>query len=219
MSEEHGMARPHVLTLPDQVAAQAEFIVNNLRQTDYQHAEHIDVDRGIYDCDCNGFAGFVLERAAPGHYAMIPKEPGQPRPRAFKYYNFFSSLTPQSADGWHQIDFLRDTRRGDIIAWRFPDIEKDHNTGHVLVAAGTPELDESGIFTLRVYDSASQPHFRDTRGDGPGQFPDGVGYGALKFQIDDAGRPTAFQFAPSDQFTSLPIAIGRLEPLPAPPEP
>jgi hypothetical protein len=44
------MAHPHVLTLPGQVAAQAEFIVDNLLQTYYQHAEHIDAGRGIYDC-------------------------------------------------------------------------------------------------------------------------------------------------------------------------
>ena len=45
------MALPAALSLSAQVAAQAEFIVSNLRQTDYQHTEHIDVDRGIYDCD------------------------------------------------------------------------------------------------------------------------------------------------------------------------
>jgi DNA-binding CsgD family transcriptional regulator len=203
------------LLLPGQVAWQAEFIVNNLRQTDYQHAENIDVDRGIYDCDCNGFVGFVLERFAPDHYAMIPKEKDQPRPRAFKYYMFFNSLTPESSGGWHQIDFLQDARRGDIIAWRFPEIEVDRNTGHVLCAAEAPVADDSGIVTLRVYDSAAEPHFDDTRGNGAGEFETGVGSGFINFQVDDAGRPTAFQFAPSEGFTTLPIAIGRLEPLPA----
>jgi hypothetical protein len=217
--EEHSMALPAALSLSAQVAAQAELTVSNLRQTNYQHTEHIDVDRGIYDCDCNGFAGFVLTRAAPAHYAMIPQEAGQPRPRAFEYCLFFSSLTPQSAGGWHRIDFLRDARRGDIIAWRFPEmeIEEGHETGHVLVTAETPRMDDSGIFTVRVYDSVIQPHFDDTRGDGPGQFPHGVGYGALKFGVDAAGQPIAFQFAPSDRFKSLPIAIGRVEPLPAAP--
>jgi hypothetical protein len=200
------------LSLPGQIATQAEFIVNNLRQTDYQHTENIDVDRGIYDCDCNGFVGFVLERGAPDHYAMVPKEANQPRPRAFEYYVFFNFLTPESTGGWHRIDFLRDARRGDIIAWRFAKVEVGHNTGHVLFAAETPIADDSGIFTVRVYDSADQPHFDDTRGKGT----NGVGSGFIKFRVDDAGRPTAFQFGPSeDLFTTLPIAIGRLEPLPA----
>jgi hypothetical protein len=89
------------------------------------------------------------------------------------------------------------------------------NTGHVLWAAETPVADGSGTFTLRVYDSAAEPHFDDTRGTGEGQFGTGVGSGFINIQVDDAGRPTAFQFAPSGGFTTLPIAIGRLEPLPA----
>src|SRR5450631_3626994 len=77
------------LSLSHQIAWQAEFIVDNLQQTDYQHTDNIAVDRGVYDCDCSGFVSFVLQRAAPDHYAMIPKEATQPRPRAFKYYEFF----------------------------------------------------------------------------------------------------------------------------------
>jgi hypothetical protein len=202
------------LSLPQQLASQAELIVNSLQQTDYQHTDNIDVDRGVYDCDCNGFVSFVMERAAPGHYAMIPKEANQPRPRAFEYYVFFSSLTPLSTGGWHRIDFLRDARRGDIIAWRFPQIETGHDTGHVLIVADTPAVDDSGIFTIRVYDSSAQPHFNDTRGNGTGQFETGVGSGFIKFKVDNTGRPTAFQFAPEDGFETFPIAIGRLEPLP-----
>jgi hypothetical protein len=87
------------LPLPQQIAAQAELIVNNLEQTDYQYTEQIDVDQGIYDCDCNGFVGLVLQRTAPDHYALVPKETDQPRPRAFEYYDFFNSLTPQSRRG------------------------------------------------------------------------------------------------------------------------
>jgi len=133
------MALPPALSLPTQVAAQAEFIVSNLRQTDYQHTEHIDVDRGIYDCDCDGFVGFVLTRVAPDQYAMIPQEAGQSRPRAFEYCLFFSSLTPQSA-GWHRIDFLRDVRRGDFIAWRFPEVEIEE--GHAGMSLSRPKRPE-----------------------------------------------------------------------------
>jgi hypothetical protein len=197
------------------MASQAEFIVANLQQTDYQHIEEIDVDRGVYKCDCNGFVSFVMERAAPDHYAMIPKETNQLRPRAFEYYVFFSSLTPRSTGGWHRIDFLQDARRGDMIAWRFPQIEKGHDTGHVLFVADSPTVDTEGIFTVACYDSSAQPHFDDTRGNGKGEFETGVGAGLIKFKVDNTGRPTAFQFAPSDGFKTLPIAIGRLGLLPA----
>jgi hypothetical protein len=203
------------LSLPGQFASQAELVVNSIKQTDYQHIEKIDIDRGVYDCDCNGFVSFDMQRAAPAHYLMIPKEANQFRPRAFEYYDFFNSLTPESSGGWHRIDFLQDTRRGDIIAWRLPKIEKGHDTGHVLVVADAPTIDDVGISSVRLYDSAAQPHFDDTRGDDEGEFPSGVGSGVIKFKTDDDGRPRAFQFAPSDQFTELPIAIGRLAPLPA----
>jgi hypothetical protein len=53
------------LSLPQQVASQAEFIVNNLRHTDYTYNQQIDVDAGVYDCDCSGFVDFVLDRAHP----------------------------------------------------------------------------------------------------------------------------------------------------------
>jgi hypothetical protein len=106
------------------------------------------VDKGIYDCDCNGFVGFVLKNAAPAHFELVPKETTQSRPRAFKYYGFFASLTPETPGGWHRIDFLKDARRGDIIAWRVPRIEKDVNTGHVVFVAETATVDESGVFSV-----------------------------------------------------------------------
>jgi hypothetical protein len=197
------------LSLPQQIAWQAEFIVNNLQQTDYQHIENIDVDRGVYDCDCNGFVGFVLERAAPDHYAMIPIEPGQQRPRAYIYYEFFTS--PTLPGGWQQIAVLLNVRRGDIIAWRVAEIVEGQDTGHVFFVAETPTIVDPGVYAVRVYDSAAVAHYDDTRADGES----GVGSGFINFQVDDTGAPTAFQFGPSqDQFLTLPIAIGRVEPLP-----
>jgi hypothetical protein len=200
--------------LPAQLASQAEFIVNTLQQTDYQHIDNIVVSDGVYDCDCNGFVAFVLKGAAPQHLSVIPKGSNESRPRAFEYYDFFDSLTPESTGGWHRIDFLMDARRGDILAWRFSEIEKGHDTGHVVFVAETPTVDDSGNFAVHVYDSSAEPHFDDTRGTGEGEFETGVGSGFINFQVDDEGRPTAFQFAPSDSFTKLPIAIGRVEPLP-----
>ena len=83
------------MTLPEQLASKAEFIVANLEETHYQHTDNIDTGAGVYDCDCNGFVGFVLESVAPDRYAMNPKEANQPRPRASEYYKFFASLTPE----------------------------------------------------------------------------------------------------------------------------
>jgi hypothetical protein len=201
------------LSLPQQIGWQAEFIFDNFRQTDYQFAENIDVDRGIYDCDCNGFVGFVLQRSAPDHYGMIPIEPGQQRPRAYIYYRFFAGAALPAA--WQRIASLPDARRGDIIAWEFSqaDIDAGKNTGHVFFVAETPIIldPDLGIYGVRTYDSADVAHYDDTRGEGD----TGIGSGFINFTVDDSGSPVAFQFGPSeDEWVSVPIAIGRVEPLP-----
>jgi hypothetical protein len=203
------------LSLPQQIAWQAEFIFDNFQHTDYQFAENIDVDRGIYDCDCNGYVGFVLQRAAPGHYGMIPVEPDHQRPRAYLYYRFFAGNALPV--GWQRIASLPDALPGDIIAWEFSqkDIDEHKNTGHVFFVAESPIIIDPGlgIYAVRTYDSAQVPHFDDTRGDGD----TGIGSGLINFTVNDAGAPQSFQFGPSpseDKWVTVPIAIGRVEPLP-----
>jgi hypothetical protein len=207
------------MALTEQIAAKAELIVNILTQTDYQHTDNIVPATGVYDCDCNGFAGFVLSSVAPKHFGLIKPEPGQPRPRAFVYYDFFAALTPDSAGGWRRVDLLTDARRGDIMAWRFPTVEEHEDTGHVVVVADTPKLDPSGdFFVVRVYDSAAEAHFEDTRAPDGQPSPKGktgVGSGFINVKVDGAGRPIAYLFAPpaTAQYSYRPIAIGRAQPL------
>ena len=174
MPEEHGMVRPHALSRTARVAAQPAFIVSSRRQADDQLAGHLGAGCDSHDGDC---AGFVPRRSwcAPGHYAMIPEEPGRPRPHAVRDDLFVSSLAPQPAGGPPQAGLLRDARGGDIIGWRFSGIGNGHDTGHVLIAAGAPGLDDSGMVTLRVNDGASRPYASATRGDGPGQLRSGPG--------------------------------------------
>jgi hypothetical protein len=200
------------LSLADQVAAQAESIVDNLQQTHYQYTRHIDPASRHYDCDCSQFANYVLSEVAPDHYAALVAAAGEPVPRAFDYYDFFSTLPPEAAGGWQQVTALVSAARGDLLAWRFPRLEPGHDTGHVVFLAGPPIVHDQGHLAVRVYDSASRPHFEDTRGDVQGQWPSGVGSGFINFQVGDDGRPVAFQFAPplSSPFESQPIAIGRL---------
>jgi hypothetical protein len=85
----------------------AESIVNTLTQTDYQHVDNIDPSTGVYDCDCNGFAAFILRAVALQNFEEIPIDTQvgsvESRPRAFEYYGFFASLTPQSAGGWSRV--------------------------------------------------------------------------------------------------------------------
>jgi hypothetical protein len=199
------------VSLPGRIAERAANIVATLVETRYQYDEAIDAEAGIYDCDCNSFVGFILADLAPLHYDLVPCEAGRPRPRAFEYHDFFVSLPPDASEGWERIERLVDARPGDIIAWRFPTLEADHDTGHVMiVAAAAIDLD-GGILSVRVHDSADQAHFDDTRGPCAGPWPAGVGTGSIRFTVDDDGKPLAFLFAPpaTAAFATLPIAIGR----------
>jgi hypothetical protein len=206
------------MTLPQEIAAQAESIVNSLTRTAYQHVDKIDPTSGVYDCDCNGFAAYVLRAVALQNFEAIPIDTQsgsvESRPRAFEYYDFFASLTPQSTGLWDRVDLLSDAGRGDILAWRFPTLERGVDTGHVVILAETPTLHPSGYYVVRVYDSAAEAHFEDTRMPGGQPSPKGqtgVGSGFLNFKVDGAGRPIAYLFAPplTAQYSYRPIAIGR----------
>ena len=114
-----------------------------------------------------------------------------------------------------EFDLLKDANRGDILAWRFPTLEAHTDTGHVVILAAAPKLAPSGdFFTVRVYDSALEAHFDDTRKPNGNLSPTGttgVGSGVLNFKVDGAGRPLAYLFAPplTAQYSYRTIAIGR----------
>ncbi len=206
------------MSLPDQIADEAEQIVNTLTQTSYQHTDNIIPATGVYDCDCNGFVGYVLSLTAPSQLALIPLEPGLSRPRAFAYFDFFAALSDGAASGWQRIENLTDAMRGDIMTWRSPTIEAGADTGHVVIIAEPPTLDPSGTYyVMRVYDSANAAHFEDTRAPSGVASPKGatgVGSGFINFKVDGVGRPLAYLFAPplTGQFSYKPIAIARLSP-------
>ncbi len=198
-----------------QLASRAEAIVESVQQTTYQHTTAINAERGLYDCDCSGFVSYILSTLAPRHYASIPREPDQDWPRAFMYYDYLSQLGGTST-AWRRISSLYEAQPGDVIAWRFPEVQAGHDTGHVMfVAALSASMAPGGNVSVAVYDSADVPHFDDTRGGGPGQFLSGVGLGTIQFQVQPDGSPTAFLFAPGDHMVTLPIVIGRAGPIPS----
>jgi hypothetical protein len=196
-----------------QVAAEAERIVDNTRHTRYQYPPYvIDDQTGTYDVDCCGFVSYVLDCVAPEHYKLIGAAANWPVPQAFKYYEFIDSLPTTGTVGWRRIYRLADSRPGDIIAWLLRQTVGD--TGHVFIVAGDPEVVTADQSAVRAYDSSDILHYDDSRQLADGQQETGVGTGTIQFQIDQAtGRPTAFQFGPGDCFHSVPIAIGRLEPI------
>lgn len=192
-----------------QVAAEAEAVLRAARHTVYQHDTYVDVATRTYDMDCSGYVGYVLEQIAPRHYDTIPAAGG--RPLAFEFYERFSRLAADGADGWSSVDSLLDARRGDIVAWRSELLEPDFNTGHVFVVVYDPERLPNGVVAVRAYDSSNILHHNDTRARVGSTPATGLGVGTIHFRYTEAG--TEFQFGRRDIFRPCDLAIGRLEPL------
>ena len=202
---EPGIPAPDVTV---QMLNSANAILESVKQTTYQHITEIVPDQGILNCDCSGFVSFIVEQVAPRHYAMIPKEADEDRPRAFMYHDFFAGLMG-SANGWTRISRVADMQPGDILAWRFSEIQTGHDTGHVMIIRSVSTGPQAGQYNVQVDDSAAMAHFHDTRGNGLGQFPTGVGSGTITLQTDATDAPAGFLFAPGDHFVTLPIVAGR----------
>lgn len=197
----------------DSVAAEAERIVSNVRVTHYQHDEVVDESVGVYDLDCSEFVSDILQHAAPAQYTEVPKESDEPDPRAFKYYEFFASLSTTPASGWQVVDRFADATRGDILVWRTPEARKHHDTGHIVILAAAPKQRDDGDWEVDVYDSSEIRHYHDSRVV-DGVYNSGVGTGAIRFHVDAAGHPTAFQFGPGDRFHAYSIVIARVVGMP-----
>ena len=191
-----------------QVAGEAFRIIKNARHTNYQHNIFIDEAAGTYDVDCSGFVSYILGRVAPAHLNLIPFGVSDSRLLAQDYYTFFSLLPKETTDGWRQILYLRDVRRGDLIAWPLPPPNPD--TGHVFVVAADSVAVDASTLAVMAYDASDIPHYDDSRGPGK-QFQTGVGSGTFHLQINPAGAPVAFQFDAGDPMVPDSIAIGRVE--------
>jgi cell wall-associated NlpC family hydrolase len=200
-------------TLRESVAAEAESILLSVVHTVYQHDTYVDVATGTYDMDCSGYVGYVLQRIAPRHYGTIPSDSAAGRPLAFDFYDLFSGLPHEEADGWRAVPPLAGARRGDIVAWRSELLEPGENTGHVFIVAADPEIFDDGVISVLAYDSSNILHYDDTRGQGGNSPATGLGSGRIHFRVGDSGWE--FQFGPGDQYHECPIAVGRIEPFSA----
>jgi hypothetical protein len=192
------------------VADEGLRILENTQQTQYQHDIYIDEATGTYDVDCSGLVSYILEHVAANHLKLIPMQGGETRLLAHDYYTFFSTLPNDTSNGWRQILYLADARRGDLIAWALPPPNPD--TGHVFVVAERPVPIDAGTMSVMAYDASDILHYDDSRGFGPGQFKTGVGSGIFHLQINANGTASAFQFGPGDPMVpNSSIAIGRIE--------
>jgi hypothetical protein len=172
----------------EQVSKEAKRILKSIKSTEYKHKTDIDESKGTYYCDCSGFVGYVLNRTVAKDDPKGPLGVGKRRPLARDYANAFAAA-PTKAEGdgrWRQIERLVDARPGDVIAWR-KEMPKPGNSGHVVIVADRPVVEENSLVRVVMIDSTTKPQVDDTRAKGTS----GIGRGTMWFKVDAEGRPLA----------------------------
>jgi hypothetical protein len=190
---------------------EAQRILKSIKSTEYKHTTAIDEAKGQYYCDCSGFVGYVLNQTvAKDNPKGGPLGNGKKRPLAMDYEKTFAKA-PTKADGtsgWQKVERVVDARPGDVIAWRH-DEPKPGNTGHVVIVAQVPVVEEDGMVRVVIIDSTTKPHVDDTRKAGTS----GIGRCTMWFTVDDEGRPKGtVRGARTAEPKVEPISIGRAVP-------
>jgi hypothetical protein len=206
-------------TIASRLLAEAQRIVANTRKTWYGHKTEVDEPNGAYGVDCSGLATYLLKRVSRAHLVAVPKGEGRAHPLALDFYRAFASASTEEEEGrWRRIERLADARPGDFLAWCH-DPPKPGSTGHVLLIAEAPVLEEDAVaktaggapakgrlWRLVVIDSTSSPHGQDTRK----AEESGVGRGTMWFEADEAGRPRGYRWSRAGGTTHIePIVMGR----------
>lgn len=186
---------------------EAERILANIETTAYSHRSSVDDISGRYLMDCSGLLSYILKwpLPLPSHYEGMMKlaeQENHKRPLASTVYNYITSDTPR---GWKQIDYLRNTKPGDIIVHRYSEGHGGRSTGHVIIVAGlrkkVGKVGHNGKdyweYRVPIIDSARGSHSYDSRNSGAynawpavdytGTKKTGVGKGFVFFGVNKKG--------------------------------
>lgn len=196
------MAAAASAMLGEKLLAEAQMAVGNVKETVYQHKTEIDAGKGIYKADCSGFVGWLMKRAAPEHFKVVPKQEGKSRPLA---EDFVAAITGP-AKGFRQIEKLAYARPGDLLAWQVPH-EEGEVTGHVAIIVSLDKR-ENGQIAVKIIDATAFPHIGDTRKEGT----TGVGMGTIVVEVDVAGRGVGYlNREGQSRLKRVAMVVGRLE--------
>jgi hypothetical protein len=193
----------------DLVQGETRRLLTRLVHSRYTTQMRFDEENGRFDCNCSGFANYVVRRvlALDTSGELLA---GPTRPRAADFYDALARPKGLKASArvpgdWLRVGSLFDAIPGDVVAWR--NTSSTGPTGHVMIIDAAPVRESSGLVRVVVIDSADSPHFDDTRA--PGQT--GIGRGTLWFVVDAQGAPVAYvRRSREEQAVAEPIAIGRL---------
>jgi len=144
----------------------------------------------------------------PGLFRLSPpiSNSRSGRPLAEDFFSLFAGDLSNS-DHWSKVNWVRDLRPGDLIAWLLPEGSQSRDTGHTMIVEGVLKIDGS-IALVRVIDSTVSPHMSDSRPAGT----NGLGTGIIGIALDSAERAIGFLWRGSEstKIHYTDIAFGRL---------
>jgi hypothetical protein len=186
--------------------------VKACRSSRYDHHVSVDEAEGRFDFDCSGFLGYALGRVDPEALALLPiTSKTKKRPLAQDFHAFFDGLGSKGQGPWQRVQFARNLKPGDIVAWLRAEESDSHNTGHVMLVRehAYPNPERADEILVPIFDSTMSAHADDSRAKGE----NGLGRGLIGILVDREGRPVAYRWkgGASKHAVETAIAFGRLE--------
>lgn len=134
----------------------------------------INTKRGIFIVDCSSYVDHVVKSVYPRSYSTLVTWSRSQKPTSDDYYQYFTSLPENKLPFWNTIESIDKLRPGDILVFRYKNIRGHETGGHVMIVMDKP-MRTKGAFLVRVADSATAGHSKDTRR----SHHSGIGMGTL----------------------------------------
>lgn len=145
--------------------------------------------KGVYLVDCSDYVDHLLHNANPRAYFSLLNVSRTEKPTSLDYYDLFSALPDETWRDWQRVNNINELEAGDILVFRFKNLEGRRAAGHVMIVMNPPIIQRPNIFAVRVSDSAPSGHSSDTRP----PHKSGIGIGTLFIKVDpDTERPYAY---------------------------
>lgn len=158
--------------------------VESIRYTAYKlGGTKFNTSEGIYVVDCSTYVDHIIKSVYPRAYTSLTSWSGTAKPTTDDYYQYFTNLSDKSRH-WNMIDDVEQLRPGDVLVFRSKNRYGIETGGHVMVVMDKP-AQEGNTFLVRVADSASSGHSKDTRM----PHASGIGIGTMLLKVN----PKTFQ--------------------------
>lgn len=153
--------------------------IETIRYTAYKlGGTRIDTSQGVYVVDCSTYVDHILKSVYPRAYTSLTSWSGTEKPTTNDYYQYFTNLSEDSRH-WNMVDDVEQLRPGDIIVFRSKNRRGNETGGHVMVVMDKP-THEGNTFLVRIADSASSGHTKDTRK----PRASGIGIGTMLLKVN-----------------------------------